>query len=1052
MKKSLFLLSLLPSMLSGQVNTFTGDGNWLDAARWDPALVPDNQIAVINGNAIVDQNTGASNTDNPSRIEIGNAAGQAGSVTVTGGTLSGAHGGGNGIYVGLNGGNGTLVVEEGATYRSQGGSMEFAIGDFGDGSGFVSVAGVLQIYKFLNINNGVLEMQPTGESNLFNSADPSTIGANGTLSFIIDGANGGSLARSNSTGLNMTIDSAATLRITLGGVFAINDSWTLMSYTNLSGQFAQETSFTNEQGYSFSVNYGSGTNDLVTLTLTSDSERPKIDSLSATPAAISVGGSSTIAWTVSNFDSLTLDPGSIDVTALAERSVMPGATTTYTLSAQKGAVVVTSEVTVVVDELPEINSFTTTDSLIAPGGSTTLQWDVSGADTVTISPDPGAVSSVGSSLVSPVATTTYTLTATNGTGSVDANVGIVVDALSAAVIHCWDPSLPNQTSGAILDSVGGKNFDITGGNLLIGLTSENNSLTAAITRVNFAATTGGDMGLGFPSQDTTLEIWVRPGSLDSNPQVIFETGGPLEGSSILMSSASVRFLHSTGGANTVDLEAPFSLVNPNDFVQILVSIDSMTGDVALYIKGSAGGFGSSTSNGAIGVPNGRASLFTWSGFGGGVDGSLGGTGGIAPEGTTTFQGDIGFFKIYDRALTSAEADAAFLSIAEAIAESDSDGDMLPDFWEIKFFGNLDEGATENNDGDALSNIQELAAGTNPTLADSDSDGLEDHVELGLDEPTDPNNRDSDGDGLTDGEEVNGILSSNPLLVDSDFDGFGDAFEVCVGSDPSDSENLPPADEIGTPFANLSSLGTGVSYDALFGTNSLVDASFRVVVDFEDKIDGQREVLFETGGATIGSSLVYEAGNEIVFRAAGGGGLELAAASYTLTASEITAGDLEVVVTYDVLDDEGNSVIALFIDGTMVASDAQPLGGNWTGTNGSSFGVASDNMTGDGANGSLTGVTFTSGAINQQKGLSYYSDTLYLGGIAGAPDITDLALDGGVIVLTFRSSPGKTYKIVRSFDLENFTDIETGITSGGEITVAPSIPASEAKAFYEVIEE
>ncbi|MFT7304693.1 MAG: hypothetical protein ACI8UZ_003551, partial [Akkermansiaceae bacterium] len=334
MKKSLFLLSLLPSMLSGQVNTFTGDGNWLDAARWDPALVPDNQIAVINGNAIVDQNTGASNTDNPSRIEIGNAAGQAGSVTVTGGTLSGAHGGGNGIYVGLNGGNGTLVVEEGATYRSQGGSMEFAIGDFGDGSGFVSVAGVLQIYKFLNINNGVLEMQPTGESNLFNSADPSTIGANGTLSFIIDGANGGSLARSNSTGLNMTIDSAATLRITLGGVFAINDSWTLMSYTNLSGQFAQETSFTNEQGYSFSVNYGSGTNDLVTLTLTSDSERPKIDSLSATPAAISVGGSSTIAWTVSNFDSLTLDPGSIDVTALAERSVMPGATTTYTLSAQ----------------------------------------------------------------------------------------------------------------------------------------------------------------------------------------------------------------------------------------------------------------------------------------------------------------------------------------------------------------------------------------------------------------------------------------------------------------------------------------------------------------------------------------------------------------------------------------------------------------------------------------------------------------------------------------------------------------------------------------------
>ena len=1050
---SFFLLFLLPGILSAQISTFTGDGSWLDPTRWDTGVVaPDNLPAVINGNAIVDQNTGASNTDNPNRIEIGSGAGESGTVTVTGGTLSGAHGGGNGIFVGVNGGSGTLIVEEGATYRTQGGTMEFAIGDFTGGTGFVSVSGVLQIYKFLNINNGTLEMQPTGESNLFNSADPCSIGADGTLSFIIDGPNAGSLERSNSNGLNMTIDPGATLQVTLGGDFLINDSWTLMNYTGLSGQFEQGTSFTNDQGYTFAVDYGSGTADLVTLTLTSDSERPKIDSLTAAPAAISAGGSSTISWNVSNFDSITLNPGNIDASALINQVVTPEVTTTYTLSARKGPVTVSEEVTVVVDELPEINSFTVSDSLIAPDDSTTLIWNVSGAETVSIAPVPGEVAAVDSASVSPGTTTTYTLTATNGSGSVNADVEVIVDALDAAVIHLWDPSLPNQTSGAILDSVGGKNFDVTGGELLTDAGSENTSLTAAITRVNPDATTGGDMGLGFPAQDTTFEVWVRIGDFDGNPQVIFETGGPLEGSSILIDSSFVRFLHSTGGVNTVDLQTSIQVMNPSDYLQILVSVDSASGEVTLYVKASAGGFESASGVGTIGIPDGRASLFTWSGFGGGIDGAMGGTGGVAPPGTTTFKGNVGFFKIYDRALTEAEAEEAYLRIADAVIGADSDDDGLPDFWEIDFIGNLSEGAADNNDGDFLTNLDELIAGTNPTLADSDSDGLDDHVEIGLDEPTNPNNPDSDGDGLTDGEEVNGNPSSNPLLADTDGDGFGDFFEICTGSDPDDFASLPPADEVGIPSANLGVLATGTSFDALLGASNFADASFRLSVDFEEKVDGAREVLFETGGATIGISLVYEAGNQLIYRASGSGGLELAVATHTLTAEQLADGELDVIVTYDVLDDEENSAIAIYLDGNLVASASAPLGGNWTGTNGSAFGVASDLMAGDGLNGSLSGVTFVSGVINRNKGLTYYNDSLFAGGSPLAPVVTDLVFDADTVVLTFDSAAGRTYTIERTFDLVIFAEVLTGLASGGESTTTSPIPATEAEAFYRVVEE
>jgi hypothetical protein len=1055
MKKFIALFGFLPGLLSGQISTFQTDGLWLEPTNWDTGVVvPDNQIAIVNANALVDQNTGTSNTDNPSRIEIGVGVGNSGRVTVTGGTLSGAHGGGNGIFVGVNGGDGTLVVEEGATYRTQGGTMELAIGDFAGGTGFVSVAGVMQVYKFLNVTNGTLEMQPTGQSNVFNSNDQSSVGPDGTLSFIIDGSNVGSLERSNTTGLQMNLDPAATLKVTLGGDFEINDSWVLMRYTVLNGQFAQGESFVNEQGYSFSVDYGLGNNDELILTLVSDSERPRIDSFEAVPAAVSSGQSSTLGWTASNFDSLTLDPGAVDVTALSQFAVSPVATTTYTLRAQKGNVTVSSEVTVVVDELPEIVSFTGSDLLIAPGDSLDLEWSVSGAETVMISPQPGSVSLTGSATVSPASSTTYILTATNGTGSVTAEVEVVVDAIAAAVIHSWDPSLPGQTSGALLDSIGGKNFDLTGGVLLTDLTSENTSLTAAVSRVNPAATTGGDMGQGFPLASTSYEFWIRPGALNNDPQVVFETGGGAEGSCLLLTSDAVRFLHSTEGITTIDFEVPFFQINPSDFVHLVVTIDAVTQEIALYVKGAAGGVESATAAGLIGSPDGRASLFTWSGFGGAAGDNLGGTAGVVPLGISTFAGEVSLSRIYDRALSEAEVETVYLEIADAIVEADSDNDGLPDFWELEFLGDLSEDADDNNDGDLLTNLQELEAGTDPGSADPDADGLDDDVEIGLLDPTDPNDPDSDDDGLTDGEEVNGNPSSNPNLADTDADGFGDFFEVLKGSDPDDFASLPPADEVGPPSANLGSLGAGPSFDALFGAIDTLDATFRVCVDFEEKPDGDREVIFETGGATVGFSLVYEAGNQLVLRAAGGGGFELAVVNHTLTAGQLAAGEIDVVASYDVLDDLGNSAISLFLDGELVGSDSRPLGGDWTGTNGSSFGVASGNLAGDGQNVPLTGVAFGSGTINAFKGLTYYQDVVFEGGVSLPPVVTELDLDrqAQTITLTFTSSPGKTYTIESSIDLVTFNEIVSGLDSGGESTTTFPIALSGPAVFYRVVEE
>jgi len=79
------------------------------------------------------------------------------------------------------------------------------------------------------------------------------------------------------------------------------------------------------------------------------------------------------------------------------------------------------------------------------------------------------------------------------------------------------------------------------------------------------------------------------------------------------------------------------------------------------------------------------------------------------------------------------------------------------------------------DGDGLTNREEKELGTNPKIADSDGDNLNDGAEYHT-YKTDPLKADSDGDGLADDKEVL-TLKTNPLNQDSDGDGLTDFAEV-----------------------------------------------------------------------------------------------------------------------------------------------------------------------------------------------------------------------------------------------------------------------------------
>ncbi|MCX6001307.1 MAG: hypothetical protein NTY79_02035 [Chloroflexi bacterium] len=79
---------------------------------------------------------------------------------------------------------------------------------------------------------------------------------------------------------------------------------------------------------------------------------------------------------------------------------------------------------------PVINDFSASPANITTGGSATLSWQVTGANTVNISPGIGNVAMSGSAAVSPSAGTAYMLTAINSSGSQTAVTQVSVEAAS----------------------------------------------------------------------------------------------------------------------------------------------------------------------------------------------------------------------------------------------------------------------------------------------------------------------------------------------------------------------------------------------------------------------------------------------------------------------------------------------------------------------------------------------------------------------------------------------------------------------------------------------
>jgi RHS repeat-associated protein len=182
---------------------------------------------------------------------------------------------------------------------------------------------------------------------------------------------------------------------------------------------------------------------------------PIINSVTASPASIWIGQTTTLSWNVSgaapapgggpgyqisikgtyvkNGITYTTTVNSVIVGGgqllIGSATVLPEATTTYTITATNAFGSVSASVVVGVGATPPIiNSFLASSTTVAPGQSVALNWSVTSATSLALAGAGGAggadhvagvrdVTGVASITVKPLTTTTYMLEATNPAGT-----------------------------------------------------------------------------------------------------------------------------------------------------------------------------------------------------------------------------------------------------------------------------------------------------------------------------------------------------------------------------------------------------------------------------------------------------------------------------------------------------------------------------------------------------------------------------------------------------------------------------------------------------------
>ena len=266
--------------------------------------------------------------------------------------------------------------------------------------------------------------------------------------------------------------------------------------------------------------------------------------------------------------------------------------------------------------------------------------------------------------------------------------------------------------------------------------------------------------------------------------------------------------------------------------------------------------------------------------------------------------------------------------------------------------------------------------------------------------------------------------------------------ILTGAASSETVSVGSLADLGAPSETLNTTGQKPTYqgrtvDGVAAVHTK-DATFAVLIDFNAGASTDNGVIWESGGATIGTSVSYnQAAATLSLHHSTDSGRALGVVTHQLTDAQVSGGEVEVVWAYDASEIEWELFVDGVSSGTTVDTTAVSSQNSWSGGNAAGLGIFGGNFAaGNGDNTNLAAIANLgdTATINLDTGLRFWAGTdtaLSKPTEKAELQIETVTVTEDGMTITWNGQDGEVYQVWRSSDLETWVELDDSITAGPE---------------------